>query len=126
MEPGFEEWIHILDIYSYYIGIYILIFGSIIVMVVSFLGCCGALMEHTLALFIVSELLKFYKIYLKRFIYFWYLVHRHPSICLYSKRSRSSYFVRLQYDQFKHSTNDSSYSPLPNYDFRVAIICIYS
>lgn len=53
-EPGFEEWIAVLDIYAYYIGVYILIFGSIIVMVVSFLGCCSALMEHTLALYIVN------------------------------------------------------------------------
>lgn len=60
-EPGFEEWIAVLDVYAYYIGIYILIFASIIVMVVSFLGCCSALMEHTLALFIFigSQVLAF-------------------------------------------------------------------
>lgn len=61
-----------------------------------------------------------------KFFYFWFVVHRHPSTCLYCKCSRSSYFVRPQYDQFKHSTNDSSYPPTTNYDFGVAIICIYT
>lgn len=56
-EPGFEEWIQVLDIYVYYIGIYILIGASVIVMIVSFLGCCSALMEHTQALFLVSTLI---------------------------------------------------------------------
>lgn len=53
-EPSFEEWVQILNIYAYYIGIYILIAASVIVLVVSFLGCCSALMEHTTALFLVS------------------------------------------------------------------------
>lgn len=52
-EPGFEEWVQILNIYVYYIGIYILIGASVIVMIVSFLGCCSALMEHTSALYLV-------------------------------------------------------------------------
>lgn len=54
VEPGFEEWIKILDIYSYYIGVYILIAVSVIVLLTSFLGCCSALMEHRVALLIVS------------------------------------------------------------------------
>jgi hypothetical protein len=53
-EPGFEEWVQMLDIYSYYIGVYILIGSGAIVMICSFLGCCSALMEQSLALFIVS------------------------------------------------------------------------
>lgn len=53
-EPSFEEWVKILDIYVYYIGIYILIVASVIVLLVSFLGCCSALMEHTSALLLVS------------------------------------------------------------------------
>lgn len=55
-EPGFEEWVQILNIYVYYIGIYILIGAAIIVMVVSFLGCCSALMEHTSALYMVRQI----------------------------------------------------------------------
>lgn len=54
-DPSFEEWVQILDIYVYYIGIYILIIASVIVMIVSFLGCCSALMEHTSALFMVKS-----------------------------------------------------------------------
>jgi hypothetical protein len=57
VEPGFEEWIQILDIYSYYIGVYILIAVSVIVLLTSFLGCCSALMEHGVALLIVSRLI---------------------------------------------------------------------
>lgn len=54
VEPGFEEWVQILDIYSYYIGVYILILVSVLVLITSFLGCCSALMEHGVALMIVS------------------------------------------------------------------------
>lgn len=54
-EPGFEEWVQILNIYVYYVGIYILIAAAVIVMIVSFLGCCSALMEHTTGLLLVSE-----------------------------------------------------------------------
>uniref|UniRef100_A0A1L8DJV0 Tetraspanin n=2 Tax=Nyssomyia neivai TaxID=330878 RepID=A0A1L8DJV0_9DIPT len=50
-EPGFADWVDILQIHAYYIGIYILIGVSIIVMISSFLGCCSALMEHTVALY---------------------------------------------------------------------------
>lgn len=53
-EAGFREWVQILDIYVYYIGIYILIAASVVVLVVSFLGCCAALMEHSQALLLVS------------------------------------------------------------------------
>ncbi|XP_031625881.1 tetraspanin-2A-like [Contarinia nasturtii] len=51
-EKSFEEWIQILDIYVYYVGIYILIAASVIILIVSFLGCCSALMEHTQGLFL--------------------------------------------------------------------------
>lgn len=54
-EPGFEEWVQILNIHVYYIGIYILILAAFIVMVVSFLGCCSALMEHAQAIYLVSN-----------------------------------------------------------------------
>ncbi|XP_013108499.1 tetraspanin-2A [Stomoxys calcitrans] len=51
-EPGFNEWLKILEAESFYIGVYILIGISIIMMAVSFLGCLSALMENTLALFV--------------------------------------------------------------------------
>ncbi|XP_005175341.1 tetraspanin-2A [Musca domestica] len=51
-EPGFNEWLKILQAEAFYIGVYILIAISIIMMAVSFLGCLSALMENTLALFV--------------------------------------------------------------------------
>lgn len=51
-EPGFNDWLRILEAQSFYIGVYILIAMSIIMMAVSFLGCLSALMENTLALFV--------------------------------------------------------------------------
>lgn len=53
-EPGFEEWVSLLGIYSFYTGIYILIASSIIVMIVAFLGCGSALMENVSGLYLVS------------------------------------------------------------------------
>ncbi|EAT47978.1 AAEL000957-PA [Aedes aegypti] len=53
-EPGFDEWVALLDIYQYYIGVYILIGTGALVMIFSFLGCCSALMEHSAALYAVS------------------------------------------------------------------------
>lgn len=55
-EPGFAEWVTLLDIHAYYIGIYILILASVIIMIVSFLGCCSALMEHIAALSLVCTI----------------------------------------------------------------------
>ncbi|XP_034485217.1 tetraspanin-2A [Drosophila innubila] len=51
-EPGFNDWLRILEAQSFYIGVYVLIAISIIMMAVSFLGCLSALMENTLALFV--------------------------------------------------------------------------
>jgi len=61
IEPGFNEWIRVLEIQQYYIGIYILIVASVLVMIVSFIGCGAALMENTLALtvFIATQILSF-------------------------------------------------------------------
>jgi hypothetical protein len=56
-EPGFSEFIDMLDINAYYIGVYVLILCGLVVMIISFLGCCGALMEHVSALGLVSALL---------------------------------------------------------------------
>jgi len=49
----FEEWVEFLDMYEFYIGIYILIATSVFVMAVAFIGCGAALMENILALYIV-------------------------------------------------------------------------
>lgn len=54
VEPGFQEWIDILNIYAYYIGVYILLALAVFVLIVSFLGCCAALVEHGLGLLVVS------------------------------------------------------------------------
>ncbi|KAL0125123.1 hypothetical protein PUN28_004336 [Cardiocondyla obscurior] len=50
-EPTLEEWVEFLDMYEYYIGVYILIAASVIVMAISFIGCAAALMENILALY---------------------------------------------------------------------------
>lgn len=53
MEPGFEEWVEFLDMYEFYIGVYVLIFTSVFIMIIAFVGCAAALMENILALYIV-------------------------------------------------------------------------
>lgn len=60
-EPGFSEWVNILKIQEYYIGIYVLIVTGIIVMVTSFLGCLSALVENpsSLGFFIGTQVLSF-------------------------------------------------------------------
>ncbi|XP_018569100.1 tetraspanin-2A [Anoplophora glabripennis] len=51
-EPGIEEWLIKLEATQFYIGVYILILASIVIMVVSFVGCISALQESSLALLI--------------------------------------------------------------------------
>ncbi|XP_050457933.1 tetraspanin-2A [Cataglyphis hispanica] len=51
-EPMFEEWVEFLDMYEFYIGIYVLIVTSVFIMAVAFIGCGAALMENILALYI--------------------------------------------------------------------------
>ncbi|XP_043268591.1 tetraspanin-2A [Venturia canescens] len=51
VEPGFAEWVDSLDISEFYIGIYVLVVSSIFVMLIAFIGCAAALMEHTMALY---------------------------------------------------------------------------
>lgn len=53
LESGFQEWVEYLDMYEFYIGIYILIFISVIVMGIAFVGCAAALLDHVLALYVV-------------------------------------------------------------------------
>lgn len=56
MEPGFEDWVTKLELESYYIGIYLLMFVALVILGVSFLGCAAALTEVYLTLIIVSNL----------------------------------------------------------------------
>ncbi|XP_025829234.1 tetraspanin-2A [Agrilus planipennis] len=60
-EPGIGEWVTELDLQVFYIGLYILILGAIIMMVVAFIGCLSALQENSLTLFvyIVTQALGF-------------------------------------------------------------------
>ncbi|XP_032680631.1 tetraspanin-2A [Odontomachus brunneus] len=52
MEPNFEEWVDFLNMHEFYIGIYVLIFTSVFIMIIAFVGCAAALMEHILGLYI--------------------------------------------------------------------------
>lgn len=70
-EPGFEEWVQLLGIYSFYTGIYILIASSIIVMIVAFLGCGSALMENVSGLYLVS-----FFFFIKAFSFYYYVRRR--------------------------------------------------
>ncbi|XP_059061980.1 tetraspanin-2A [Achroia grisella] len=50
-EPGFNEWMRTLELQKYFIGIYIILIGSLIIMTVSFVGCVAALAENSKILF---------------------------------------------------------------------------
>ncbi|XP_076298548.1 tetraspanin 2A isoform X2 [Lasioglossum baleicum] len=52
LDPGFQEWVEFLDIYEFYNGIYILLAASILIIIITFIGCGVALMEHVLGLFV--------------------------------------------------------------------------
>lgn len=54
IEPGFNEFMSVLSLQQYFIGIYIILIASLIVMVVAFLGCGSALMENVVLLYGVS------------------------------------------------------------------------
>lgn len=56
-EPTLEEWVEFLDMYVFYIGVYVLIGTSVIVMAIAFIGCAAALMENILVLYIVRTLI---------------------------------------------------------------------
>lgn len=55
MDPGFQEWVEFLEIHEFYIGIYILLTASIFIIIITFIGCGVALMEHILGLYIVRH-----------------------------------------------------------------------
>ncbi|XP_033184599.1 tetraspanin 2A isoform X1 [Bombus vancouverensis nearcticus] len=52
MDPDFQEWVAFLEIYEFYIGIYILLTASIFIVIITFIGCGVALMEHILGLYV--------------------------------------------------------------------------
>ncbi|XP_054013782.1 tetraspanin-2A [Hylaeus anthracinus] len=52
LESGFQEWVEFLDIYEFYIGIYILLAASIFIVIITFVGCGVTLMEHIIGLFV--------------------------------------------------------------------------
>ncbi|CAH0397590.1 unnamed protein product [Chilo suppressalis] len=51
IEPGFNEWMTVLELQKYFIGIYIILIAALVIMVVAFLGCGAALMENVFLLF---------------------------------------------------------------------------
>lgn len=53
-EPGLDEWITKLELEPFYIGIYVLIALSVIVMLVAFLGCASGLSENLQMLLAVN------------------------------------------------------------------------
>jgi len=55
LEPGFADWVEKLQLYDYYIGVYILIVVGILLIFVSFVGCVSAFMENSMMLTIVSD-----------------------------------------------------------------------
>ncbi|RZC32453.1 hypothetical protein BDFB_012075 [Asbolus verrucosus] len=57
-EPGIGEYLEKLRATDFYIGIYVLIVASIIIMIVAFIGCVSALQESSLALLVVSTVIK--------------------------------------------------------------------
>ncbi|KAL0884129.1 hypothetical protein ABMA27_016148 [Loxostege sticticalis] len=61
IEPGFNEFMSVLSLQQYFIGIYIILIASLIVMVVAFLGCGSALMENVVLLYgyIASQIATF-------------------------------------------------------------------
>ncbi|XP_051169350.1 tetraspanin-2A-like [Leptopilina boulardi] len=50
-DSGFQDFVDYLDIDEFYIGIYLLIFTSVVIMIIAFIGCGAALMEFITALY---------------------------------------------------------------------------
>ncbi|GLV35179.1 Tetraspanin 2A [Carabus blaptoides fortunei] len=60
-EPGIDDWVTKLELQPFYIGVYVLILGAVLVMVVSFLGCFAALSENQvfMMIFIITQAVGF-------------------------------------------------------------------
>ncbi|XP_076243297.1 tetraspanin 2A [Calliopsis andreniformis] len=56
LDPGFQEWVEFLEMYEFYIGIYILLAASIFIIIITFIGCGVALMEHIIGLYVYAGL----------------------------------------------------------------------
>ena len=55
VDPNFEEYVKGSDTFNYlYVGAYILIVVGLVIMVIGFLGCCGAIRESQCMLSVVS------------------------------------------------------------------------
>lgn len=59
LDPSFQEWVDFLDMYEFYIGIYILLAASIFIIIITFIGCGVALMEHIIGLYVYAGLQMF-------------------------------------------------------------------
>jgi type III secretory pathway component EscS len=57
-EPGIGEFLEKLDAEEFYIGVYVLIVASIIIMIVAFIGCISALQESSIVLLVVSTIIQ--------------------------------------------------------------------
>lgn len=55
-ENGVELWLNKLEASQLFIGLYVLIAASVLIMIVSFVGCLSALQESATALLIVSPI----------------------------------------------------------------------
>ncbi|XP_076762888.1 tetraspanin 2A [Xylocopa sonorina] len=56
LDSSFQDWVEFLEIYEFYIGIYVLLAASIFVVIITFIGCGVALMEYILGLYIYAGL----------------------------------------------------------------------
>ncbi|KAH0811487.1 hypothetical protein GEV33_011304 [Tenebrio molitor] len=57
-EPGIGEFLEKLDAEEFYIGVYVLIVASIIIMIVAFIGCISALQESSIVLLVKVVVVK--------------------------------------------------------------------
>lgn len=55
VDPGLDEWVSKLELGSYYIGVYLLMVLSVLVLIVSFVGCAAALTEIYTVILAVSS-----------------------------------------------------------------------
>lgn len=54
-EQGLQEWIEKLELSPFYIGVYVLVIASAVMMIISFIGCVAALQENNVTILIVSR-----------------------------------------------------------------------
>lgn len=55
-ENGVELWLTKLEATQVFIGLYVLVAASVVIMIVSFIGCVSALQESSVALLTVSSI----------------------------------------------------------------------